>query len=88
MKLDALLSTYKDPAAPGVFAAAILVPSIPETLTSNLIYALYGSQNPLSLMLNLITSPELTPLFEVLNATGVYFYYLIFEGYPTGLISL
>ena len=65
-----------------------MVPSIYETSTSILIYALYGSQNPFVLILNLITSEELTPVVDVLNATGVNFSYLTWDGKPTGLTSL
>lgn len=85
MKLAALLSTYKLPHAdPVVF----LTPSDVLTSTSILIYALYGSQNPLSLILNLIMSLELTPIELVLKAIGVNFYYLMCDGKPVGLISL
>ena len=47
--------------------------SIPQVSTSNLIYALYGSQNPFVLILNLIISL----IVALVNDTGVNFSYLI-----------
>ena len=55
---EALLSIYNDPQAVPV---VLETPSIPLTSTSNLIYALYGSQNPLVEILNLIISDDPTP---------------------------
>lgn len=62
-------------------------PSIYEQSTSTFIYALYGSQNPFVLILNLTTSFDETPLVPVLKATGVYFSILTWDGKPTGLTS-